>query len=36
LESNLKGKVEAQKWEMKGKEDIGIEVLDKIYNEKHK
>jgi len=35
LQSHLKGKAKVQKLKVKGEKDIGIEVLDKIYNEKY-
>jgi hypothetical protein len=36
LQLGLKGKVEVQELKVKGKENIRIEVLDKIYNHKYK
>jgi hypothetical protein len=36
LQLDLKGKVEVQELKMKGKKDIWIEVLDKIYNQIYK
>jgi hypothetical protein len=36
LQSHLKSKAKVQKLKVKGEKDIGIEVLDKIYNEKYK
>jgi hypothetical protein len=35
LQSNLKGKAKGAKLKVKREKDIGIEVLDKIYNEKY-
>jgi hypothetical protein len=35
LQLDLKGKVEVQKLDMEEKKDIGITILDKIYNEKY-
>ncbi len=36
LQLDLKSKVEVQELKMKGKKDIWIEVLDKIYNQIYK
>jgi len=35
LQIDLKGKVEVQKLNMEEGKNIGIKVLDKIYNEKY-